>query len=339
VTGSGGRRGAAPRWTPAIRAVATALAAVALCLVILPRPVAGAVLAIAVDDEYSTPFETDLEIDEPGLLANDLSVIGSTDLEISEDPEHGSVNLKGHDGRFEYRPDDGFVGTDTFEYELSTLLIGTSTATVTIHVGPPPTPAPTPTPTPRPTPTPTPRPTPTPTPPPIVLPTLPPLPLPTLPLPTLDLLPTPTPTPGVTSTPTMSPDPRGSSGPSSSPAPSSSAVAAVIPGVTASDAPPPSDGPGPAIVHLPDAIGREGDGGLAPSVAIDTGVAISPTFLVPTLAFTVPGLLLMLAVLAQGVGALAWIPFVRRSLGDDDQERRRRRRRPATRPERDRLVS
>ena len=53
----------------------------------------------------------------------------------------------------------------------------------------------------------------------------------------------------------------------------------------------------------------------------------SPTFLVPTLALTVPGLLVMLAVFAQGVGALAWIPFVRRSLDDRDRDRVRRRRR------------
>jgi hypothetical protein len=92
-------------------------------------------------------------------------------------------------------------------------------------------------------------------------------------------------------------------------------------------------------VHLPDARSRQRAGLTETAVAIDTGFAISPTFLVPTLAFTVPGLLLMLAVIAQGAGALSWIPFVRRSLGDDDRVRRRRRPRTAAGDGRDRLVS
>ena len=43
--------------------------------------------------------------------------------------------------------------------------------------------------------------------------------------------------------------------------------------------------------------------------------AVPVEWLVPTMAMTVPGLLLMAAVLAQAFGALAWVPFVRRWLG------------------------
>ena len=47
--------------------------------------------------------------------------------------------------------------------------------------------------------------------------------------------------------------------------------------------------------------------------------------MVPSVALVVPGLLLILAVLAQGIGALAWLPFVRRTLDRDEAPARRRR--------------
>jgi hypothetical protein len=54
-----------------------------------------------------------------------------------------------------------------------------------------------------------------------------------------------------------------------------------------------------------------------------TGLAIE--WLVPTLVVTVPGILLMLAILAQGAGALLWLPYAKRTL-DDDRRRRPRNR-------------
>ena len=50
---------------------------------------------------------------------------------------------------------------------------------------------------------------------------------------------------------------------------------------------------------------------------------------VPAFILAVPGLLLILAVLAQGVGALFWLPFVRRWLGAFGLWRRKRHRQPA----------
>jgi hypothetical protein len=46
---------------------------------------------------------------------------------------------------------------------------------------------------------------------------------------------------------------------------------------------------------------------------------------VPSLVLSVPGLLLIVAVLAQVVGGAIWLPFVRRSLGSFGVGRRRRR--------------
>jgi len=48
-------------------------------------------------------------------------------------------------------------------------------------------------------------------------------------------------------------------------------------------------------------------------------------FTYPALVTVVPGLLLLLAILAQTLGALAWIPIVRRGLAGVGTDRRRRR--------------
>jgi hypothetical protein len=51
---------------------------------------------------------------------------------------------------------------------------------------------------------------------------------------------------------------------------------------------------------------------------------ISLSLLVPSLVVTAPGLLLLLlAILAQGFGGMAWLPLVRRWLGDFGVQRRR----------------
>ena len=59
------------------------------------------------------------------------------------------------------------------------------------------------------------------------------------------------------------------------------------------------------------------------SVGAVGGFGLPVEWLVPSLVVTVPGILLILAVLAQGAGALLWLPYVRRTLGGD------RRRRPS----------
>jgi len=70
----------------------------------------------------------------------------------------------------------------------------------------------------------------------------------------------------------------------------------------------------------------EGDGGPFDLVSGGLGAFDSLEWAVPALALTVPGLLLMLAVLAQlSVGAL-WLPVVMRWLGAFGVGRRRRRR-------------
>ena len=225
------------------------------------------------------------------------------------------------------------------------------------------TPAPTPTPSAKPTPTatPTPPPTPTPTPTPILpLPTisLPPLPLPTISLPPLPL-PTPTPAPGTTPaptarptpsplgeptpTPTRSPNPDASAGPdsSASPSPSGGGSTAGGPGSGGGPGVGPGTGTGSAGGSSGTASGGGGGGtdadGPVFRIAGDGPDAVVPVvgaafagfdsidWAVPALTLTVPGLLLMLAVLAQLSASAVWLPIVRRWIGAFGSGRRGRR--------------
>jgi hypothetical protein len=310
---------------PSRRAAVGSVTAALVSIAVMAANVSAGLLGIARDDRYSTAFETRLVVAEPGVLANDVDIGSNATAELTDDVAHGIVALE-EDGSFEYEPDDGFAGTDRFDYRVANSVTGLLlSATVTITVAPAPA---TPTPTPAPTapPTPAPTPVPTPTPPPLPLPTLPPLPLPTidLPLPTPDVpLPTPTippppgsPRPGVSPTPAVSP----TSGTSPSPAPSSPGVAAG--GATGTGPAGGGDGAGGPGSGL-DVVGTGNGAGAGPGVSVDIDVGFPMTLFVPTLVLTVPGLLVMLAVLAQGLGALAWLPFVRRDLGDFGLVRRR----------------
>jgi hypothetical protein len=156
------------------------------------------------------------------------------------------------------------------------------------------------------------------------------LPLPSLgtdPNPTPTPRPTPEPSPGATSSPT--PTPIGSEEPGASPTPT--------PSFTAAPAPSPRGGrpeatplAGPADPGSgPDAgggsagrllIGRETDGSPTGGPEIDISQAAieslgSLTWAVPSLVLAVPGLLLVLAVIAQAVGGVLWLPVIRRRIG------------------------
>jgi uncharacterized membrane protein YgcG len=217
---------------------------------------------------------------------------------------------------------------------------------------PAPTAAPTPSPTAAPTPTPTPRPTPTPTPTPI--PPLPTLTVPPVPLPSLTPLPSLLATPRPSSTPSPRPDesaaPSVPPGGTESPDPGSSErPVGVVPGGSGSGESGGSGGPG----------GSSGGGGAGgPGASGDAGAgdgrgadANGPVFsiggdgpdpvvpltnaefagfdgidwAVPALTLSVPGLLLIIAVVAQLTASAVWLPMIRRWLGAFGVGRRRRR--------------
>lgn len=331
---AGGSR--ARRRRIAILVLALATAAIALGA---PTMSAASVVGTARADSYSVMAGNVLTVPDPGVLDNDTVVAGSAAADLRNDVDHGSLDLD-TDGGFRYEPDGGFVGTDAFSYRIPggvLLLLPSNTVTVTITVTAPPTPAPTPAPTPKPTPkpTPTPEPTPAPTPRPTPLPTLGPVvtlppvpsigPLPSVlqvPVPTPTLRPTATPaptrTPGATPAPTRSPD--------ASPAPAGPIVTAPRSGSDpssggsggsgSSGSAPPSARP----VSAPFVVPSRTDIG---DLDIDSALTLGDfEWAIPALVLTVPGMLLLLAVLAQGSMGILWLPVTRRWLGSDRRRRR-----------------
>ena len=91
---------------------------------------------IARDDNFSTDIDTSLEVESPGVLAND----NDPDGDILEIVAHDTTSLAGGtvmldpDGGFTYTPPNGFEGEDSFTYVVSDGRNGTDTATVSISV-------------------------------------------------------------------------------------------------------------------------------------------------------------------------------------------------------------
>jgi VCBS repeat-containing protein len=93
------------------------------------------------DDEYETMAGVTLDVAAPGVLENDvlLDPNETVTLEVIADPAGGTLTLN-DDGSFTYVPNAGFIGVDTFEYQLnSTVMLNgefSDTALVTIKVTP-----------------------------------------------------------------------------------------------------------------------------------------------------------------------------------------------------------
>jgi hypothetical protein len=88
-----------------------------------------------------------------------------------------------------------------------------------------------------------------------------------------------------------------------------------------------TSGPGGGVPNL--SIGPSAGEGSAPPVSlgpVEVDLGLSLELAVPGVALVVPGLLLIIAVLAQSIGALAWLPFVRRTFGAKEPPTGRRRR-------------
>lgn len=162
-----------------------------------------------------------------------------------------------------------------------------------------------PAPTPKPTPMPTPKPTPVPT----SAPTLKPTPVPT-------------------SAPTASPTARATQAPTPTPAPTHRATPAPTTSASAASPPAPSTPPSPGAliaqgnISSPPArpptrpTGFDIPVGVEGSVALEGGaIGIIGPFVVPGFFAAASGFLLIMLMLAQALGALAWLPVVRRRVG------------------------
>ena len=87
-----------------------------------------------VGDTYSTVHDQLLAVSSPGVLANDIDSDGdSLTAKLASGPAHGQLILYS-DGGFDYMPEAGFVGTDTFTYQAEDGAASSAATTVTINV-------------------------------------------------------------------------------------------------------------------------------------------------------------------------------------------------------------
>ena len=297
----------------------------AMIIVLIPaRPSAAALLpAIARPDAGSVASGTVRTVAAPGVLANDLQIGSGYVVDLVATVSHGTLTLDS-DGGYAYRPVDGFDGTDVFRYRILGSLLGPSnTTTVTISVtAPAPTPTPTATPTPTPVPTqlPTMAPTMAPTPPPTA--TIPPPTLPALPsldpprLPDRATGPSPAqrlPRVRPTATSLSRPSCRNRARSTHRPAEGRSRGRARARQASPRHRRPPCD---------PNRCSRSRASKWGPLGFDPSEVSIGGfEWVVPALVLTVPGILIVVAVLMQAIIGIAWLPVTRRWLGGDRQGR------------------
>jgi Bacterial Ig domain len=271
------------------------------------------VLPVAVDDVYQVKSGQVLVVAGPGVMKNDVDADGDQlSAELRSGVSNGSIDFQSNGG-FTFDPGGGFSGATSFNYRLWDGAAWSLEATAVITVLPDPTPLPTPIPTVLPTP----------------LPTILPTPLPTI-------LPTPRPT----ATPRPTPTPRPTTAPTPTPASTPTTVATPPP----TTRPDPTDSrptpPTTAVGGGPVSTGGPGPGGPAPGEGpfalppvrfdpFDASIGGFGAFggfewVVPALVLTAPGLLLIVALIAQALIGIVWLPMVRRHMAGVGLRRRRR---------------
>jgi VCBS repeat-containing protein len=89
---------------------------------------------VALDDAYGGEEDTTLSVPAPGVLGNDADVDGDAlTAALVSGPASGTLTLNA-DGSFEYVPDAGFNGVDSFTYTASDGTASSNVATVTITI-------------------------------------------------------------------------------------------------------------------------------------------------------------------------------------------------------------
>ncbi|MGH1349917.1 MAG: Ig-like domain-containing protein, partial [Methyloligellaceae bacterium] len=92
---------------------------------------------VGVDDSYSTGQDTALQVTTPGVLDNDTDANGDTlTAVLISDVSNGTLALNS-DGSFNYTPEAGFYGADSFVYRADDGTGQSSDVTVTISVDAP----------------------------------------------------------------------------------------------------------------------------------------------------------------------------------------------------------
>jgi VCBS repeat-containing protein len=91
---------------------------------------------VAVDDAYTTPKNTTLNVQTPGVMINDTDQDQDQTLTavVVTQPSHGTITAFQTHGAFSYQPTNNYVGTDTFTYRVNDGTADSNIATVTITI-------------------------------------------------------------------------------------------------------------------------------------------------------------------------------------------------------------
>lgn len=91
---------------------------------------------VAVNDEYTTAEDTELVVEIPGVLLNDIDPESATlSTTMVSPPQHGTVTLDSN-GKLVYTPSADYHGVDGFSYTVSDGELTSAVASVTITVTP-----------------------------------------------------------------------------------------------------------------------------------------------------------------------------------------------------------
>ena len=110
-------------------AVTTPELQVPITLTVLPNQV-----PVAVADAYTTTQDTAVSIAAPGVLNNDSDGDGDGLTAVLDTTTSNGTLTFNADGSFDYTPDAGFEGDDTFTYHATDGMDDSNTVTVTISV-------------------------------------------------------------------------------------------------------------------------------------------------------------------------------------------------------------
>jgi hypothetical protein len=108
-----------------------ALALLGASVLVSVPPARAALVATGIADNLTVSHDHTLSAAKPGVLGNDLNLLGNTTAILVSGVSHGSLTLRS-DGGYTYIPDSGFIGTDSFRYRPSGLLSTAATATIAV---------------------------------------------------------------------------------------------------------------------------------------------------------------------------------------------------------------
>ncbi len=96
-----------------------------------PERAAAALIATGIDDTLTTKHDRPRIVAAPGVLGNDLNLLGGASAILVSGVSHGTLSLR-NDGGYTYTPAPGFVGADSFRYRPSGLLSTAATVRITV---------------------------------------------------------------------------------------------------------------------------------------------------------------------------------------------------------------